>query len=167
MTKTSNKEILIVPTSKVLFMALAKPVKGFQTEELKYTIRVEVDGSTKEGQELKAKIKDINPNRIIALDKDKNALPNGNFRLTFSSKFPVNVFDKTGQQINQEDVPRLGSDGSATARLEVVVDYSRPNLSAKAKGAMYLTGVALIDVTAGSDSKTTDTEARIQALLGA
>ncbi len=145
MTKTT----LLVPTSDVRFMALKKPVGGFgdKAEVLKYTI----DGSTQAGQELRAKIADINPNRI----NTKAAQKDGNFVLTLASSFPPKVLDSEGQLLNQEDIPQLGKGGSAKAKLEVIVDESRANKALKVKGAMYLGAVQLTHVDIGTSSDST------------
>lgn len=148
----NTKEILVIPASTVKFMALNKPVKGFnETDEPKYTIRVEVDGSTAEGQELRAKIGAINKNRI----NTNNVSAPGNFILSFSSKFPVEVTDSAGQTLNVEDIPRLGKDGTATASVFVTVDYSKSNPKVGAKAAMFLAGVKLHAVSAGTEVSAT------------
>lgn len=161
MSTPTSKELLIIPTSEVKFMALKDPVKGFNTDEKKYTIRVEVDGSTAEGQEIKAKIAATNPNRI----NSKNVTKDGNFTLTFSSKYPVEVLDASGQAINPEDVPRLGQGGHAKAKIMALVDTARANPKLGVKGAMYLKKVQLMEVTGGTTEDFSDAEAELRKML--
>lgn len=168
----STKQEIDSPVGKIVFMALKTPIKNnfdkSAEPKKKYTIRLEFDGDSKEDQEFRALIKDINPKRIVTTKKvnDEIVTLGGNkFQVAFSSEYKVDVVDTDGTDLIQDFIPELGMDGEGTAIVNLTADFARSNAALKVKAALYLKLVRLVTFKAGTatSAKLDEAKARINA----
>ena len=128
--------LLESPTGNIQFLAIKNMVKNKQqdTEASVYTIRLEFDGSTKEGKEFKSAIEKIN-NRIVST---QHASKPGNYTVKASTSFYPKVVDSEGNLVSQEDAPVFYAGSTGTATMIV-----KPYTGNKLGGAINLVGIAI------------------------
>ena len=127
---------ILSPLGNIKFLAVAKPVKKFGSEDLIYTIRLEFDKS--EIDFLNA-IKNINEAKIVT----KNVSQEGNYIVTFNSKYQPKVLDEGGLEMHGSEIPFFNSlNDNGQARVEI-----KPVLASSGKlGTVYLQKVQLLNL---------------------
>jgi|DEB0MinimDraft_10_1074344.scaffolds.fasta_scaffold01596_12 hypothetical protein len=107
---------LLSPVGNIKFLAVAKPVKKFQSEDLIYTIKLEFDGTSPEGLAFLNSIKAINSKKVVT----DNVSKEGNYIIAFNSKYAPKVMDEAGNLLEGQDIPFFNSKiDSGNARVEI------------------------------------------------
>lgn len=139
---STNTGYITSPKGEIQFLALnrkvAKDMKPDSAEG--YAIRLKFDGSTKEGQEFKAKIAALNPNLIGTRHVDNK----GDFTVRAFTMYAPEVMDGQGNTL--EDLPNFYKDSKGVATM-VVQPYTGNALG----GSITLAGVVIHSI------ETTDT----------
>ncbi len=155
------------PVGDIQFMAVTNPVsKSKGSEEKVYTVKLALD--SKKDAKFLADISAINDAKVVTAQtyrgKDKNIkeiLANGKSLVAANSKFKPQLYDKTGNQL--EESPNFYADSTGTAQMIV-----QPFVSDKG-GTINLVAVVIHNLENPSGTSTTvDREtqlARIRAML--
>lgn len=153
MSKKQHKTI-ISPVGTLKFLAVAKAVKKYKSEETEFTARLEFDGSDAEALAFRKAVESINDKRIIT----KGVSKEGNFMINLRSKYQPTVLNKDGEQLTEGNIPHFNSAvDNGTARVEALIyDKSSP-------AALILGTVQIVSLDKGED-KATQVASGLEAL---
>lgn len=116
----------VTPVGDIKFMFAARPFKDKQTGEEKYTIKLEIDGSSAEGLALRQQLQSINAKKIVTNKVSKE----GNFLVSFDTKFQIKVTDQDNNELSPDEVPFFDSrtDTGQASAVYKIIDYGNKQI---------------------------------------
>lgn len=95
------------PVGAIQYMSLARPTKKGQ-----YTIKLQFDGNTEEGAQLRNILKELDPLKIIMATKDGKLVgpTSKHYNVIFSSNYvPRLILDAQGNELTGDEIPFFDS----------------------------------------------------------
>lgn len=126
--ETFNMTIQYTPIGTIKFMALSRPIERTKkdgTTTADYTIKLQIDGNTPEGDSLRKTLKSLNPKKIVATTPEGDPVgpTSKHFNVTFSSQYaPQLVLDPNNNELEGNEIPLFHSKtdtGTAAVGYEV------------------------------------------------
>jgi hypothetical protein len=161
MTDKTEDNSILSPEGTLHFASVKTPRKNAFSGKTEYSVRLEIDGSTEEGEAFRKTLNKINKNLIV---EDAEGLKEGHYIINArsSSEHKPAVFDINMDDMEDEDVPMIES---GTARV-LVSPFTTKN---KKGGGINLVGIQLLDVVEYQGAEPPDRDAlraKLKAALG-
>ena len=127
----------------IVFLAVAKPIKNFNGDKEIFTAKLRIDANTPEGLKLKQELLEINSAKVVTTSNSIE-LNDGEFLVSFNSKFQPKVLDENGTELKGMDIKFFnGKKDSGKAVITGKVDMGGK------RGTVYLNTIQLFDMHYG------------------